>query len=581
VAATSDRKRPLILGGAAAALAVVVYLNALDNPFVYDDHRTVVENGSIRSLWNSWVLRHEPYRPVVNVSYALDYAVWGLAPRGFHLTSVLLHAVAVLGLFALTRRAVGDWYARDVRGAGAAGPPETVAFTTAALLAVHPVLTEAVGYVSGRAEVLCTVGVLGGLLLARRTLVGESGGWAALSLVPFGVGVAAKETAAIFPVLLVAYDRLLGGGDRAAWTVRWRRLHLPLLALMVAGSAVRVAAHLAGSPPVPPWRYFLIELGVVWRYLGLLVLPVGQSVVHAVSEPVSLATGRVLLAGAGLVLLGVATWRVRRRAPLVALGVAWLFVALAPSSSVVPLGEAMAEHRLYLAAAGAFLAAAAAVGQLTTWARRRDYLVSLLVRRAVLAGVLTVLAAATVARNQVWVDPVRLWQDAAAKAPGVWLPPYALGDVLRLRGNCAAAVPEYREALRLAPDEPFVYPNLATCLMATGRLDEAEAVLVVALRLDPDLVRAHTNLGVLARLRGHPDAARGYFREALGRDPGNVFARQQLVALYESTFADSGEALRLCREIQALAPGTPGVDECIRRNAGRSEIRGLAPRGAR
>jgi tetratricopeptide (TPR) repeat protein len=580
VAAASDPKRALILGSTAVALAVSVHLNALDNPFVYDDHRTVVENRSIRSLRSSWALSYEPYRPVANLSYALDYAVWGLAPWGFHLTSILLHGGAVLGLFALARRAVTDWYARDGRAAGAAGPAETVAFTTAALFAVHPVLTEAVGYVSGRAEILGTAGVLGGLLLARRTLVGGRGGWAALSLVPFGLGVAAKENAAVFPLLLVAYDRLLGSADLPARTRRWWCFHLPLLALMVAGGVLRLLAHRRVSLPVSPGQYLLLELGVVWRYLALLVLPVGQSVVHAVTEPVSLLAGQALLAGASLALLAAIIWRVRRLAPLAALGAAWFVAALAPSSSVVPLNEAMVEHRLYLAAAGAFLAAAAGAGQLVVWGRRRGHLGSPLVPRAALAGVLAALALATVARNQVWADPVRLWRDATTKAPGVWLPWYALGDALRLRGDCAAAVPAYREARRLAPGEPFVYPNLAVCLAATGRLDEAEAVLSQALRLDPGLVRAHTNLGVLAARRGRLDVAREHFRQALAHDPGNLFARQQLAALHETAYADPGEALRLCREIQALAPGTPGVEDCIRRNAGRDSREGPGPRSA-
>jgi len=77
-------------------LAVAVYFDALGNPFVYDDLETVVKNPSLRDLSNwLFVLVFSPFRPVVNVSYAVDAALWGLDPFGFHVTGVLLHALNV------------------------------------------------------------------------------------------------------------------------------------------------------------------------------------------------------------------------------------------------------------------------------------------------------------------------------------------------------------------------------------------------------------------------------------------------------------------------------------------------------
>src|SRR5262245_24959313 len=94
-----------------AGLAGAVYINALHNPFVYDDYRTILENGSIRALtdWRSIVL-HEVTRPVANLSYAIDYAIWGPAPFGFHVTSVMLHVLNVLLLFAIAQRLIEDRY---------------------------------------------------------------------------------------------------------------------------------------------------------------------------------------------------------------------------------------------------------------------------------------------------------------------------------------------------------------------------------------------------------------------------------------------------------------------------------------
>src|SRR5260221_13011559 len=123
----------------AALLAGLVYVNALHNPFVYDDYHTVVENTSIERLSNlRGIVLHDVTRPIVNFSYAADRALWGAKPIGFHVTNVLLHMLNVVLVFTLGRRLAHD---RD-RGV-------LVAFAAAVLFAAHPMMTEAVGYISG------------------------------------------------------------------------------------------------------------------------------------------------------------------------------------------------------------------------------------------------------------------------------------------------------------------------------------------------------------------------------------------------------------------------------------------------
>src|SRR6266480_3322938 len=103
---TSNR---FVMGGAAALLGGVVYVNALHNPFVYDDYHTVVANPSISSVRNlRAIVLHDMTRPIVNFSYAFDRSLWGTGSFGFHLTSVLLHMVAVILLFQLAWRLADD-----------------------------------------------------------------------------------------------------------------------------------------------------------------------------------------------------------------------------------------------------------------------------------------------------------------------------------------------------------------------------------------------------------------------------------------------------------------------------------------
>jgi hypothetical protein len=138
-----------------------VYANALDNPFVYDDRDTVVSNPSLVDLANvEFILVYSPFRPLLNASYALDRRLWDYRPFGYHLTNVALHALAVVLLFHLLIAGLTDSRSRgrsgrDSRGADATDAIPWAAFIGAAIFAVHPLMTEAVAYISGRSEALC------------------------------------------------------------------------------------------------------------------------------------------------------------------------------------------------------------------------------------------------------------------------------------------------------------------------------------------------------------------------------------------------------------------------------------------
>jgi cytochrome c-type biogenesis protein CcmH/NrfG len=566
----------------AAGLAALVYLNALDNPFVYDDHATVLNNPSLPDPGNwRFVLVYSLFRPVVNVSYALDYALWETRPFGYHLTNLVLHILNVLLLYRLTWLTARDGTGQGRPFADVAPSTRLLAFAAAALFAVHPLMTEAVGYVSGRSEVICGTFFLAALLLLRRGLVdgraeqappprvARRERWLAAGVVTFLLALASKETAVMLPFVFFAYERLCLAGSpedrrRRAW-----RIHTPLMGLVVVAAAARLATLVLAERPMPgaPWQTILTHVTVVIRYLGLLVLPVSQSIVHPVRQITSALDPALLMAVAVLLAIFFGAWGLRRRAPLVTFGMFWFFLVLLPSSSVVSLRESMAEHRVYLASCGLFVAAGAAIvwrastapraarAGRTTW--------------SILSIVLAALAVLTVQRNLVWASPVALWANAAQRAPDYWEAHYVLGDALREQGRCQDAIDEYRLVTQLRPGHRDAYNNLGICLAETGRLAEAGEAFARALAVDPRFARAETNLGGLALLENDPERARQHFERALALDPSSLAARRQLASLYETTFNNPAEASRLCREMLAIAPRAPGAAECVARNEAR------------
>lgn len=556
----------------AVVLGAIAYGGGLHGPFVYDDRLTVVGNASIRHLGDlAGLVRHSIFRPVVNLSYALNYAVSGLDPFGYHLTNLLLHLANVALLLALARRLALDLAQRRGDDASvAAGTATAVGFTAAALLAVHPMMSEAVVYVSGRSELLATSFALAAVLLLRRVLLGGGRWFGAAGCAAFVLGALSKESAAMVPFVLLLADRLLLPGADADRRWRLRRWHLPLITVVLVAGLARVGIWLRveqGGGALTLWQHALTEAGVVWRYVGLLLLPVGQSIMHPVATVTRAADPLALAALAGLVLAVIGLAIAARRWPLPVFGLAWFLLLLAPSH-VIPLQEAMAEHRVYAASCGFFLAA----GVLLVAASRP--LAGVLRRPAaatviVVAPVVVALAVGAVMRCRVWSDEVALWGEAARRAPDTWGAQYAWADALRAAGRCEEAVPVYRRATQLLPGEVAAHLNLGICLAELGRSDEAWQSLATARRLAPRDPKPATNLGTLAARLGRFDEARDAFRAAVALDPRAVAPRMLLAQLAEAAFNDAATALEMCREVVAIAPGTPGAAECVARNRAR------------
>ena len=577
-AASPSPSRPARYGwlaALAAAFSALVYVNALDNPFVYDDFRTVLNNPSIEDVWAvSAIIYREMTRPVVNFSYALDRAISGGSVVGYHLTNVGLHVLNVLLLFHLARRAVEDQQARNASDSARRPVKATVvAFTSAATFGLHPMMTEAVGYISGRSEVLCGVFFLAALLAARRWLLGAGRLWLVLAFGLWVGSMLSKEIGAVWPLILLGYDRLVLAGDREQSRRRWRRVLGPLMGLTVLAGLARVAVLVVVENPGSAeifWRYALVEVEVMFRYFSLLLSPAGQSIFHQVSEVSWPPAPRTVLAMIWLAAWLGTAWKLSRLDGALTLGMLWFVLLLIPSSVLVllNLGEPMAEHRVYLAAAGFFLASGTVVGHVWAFFDTRTARSRLLLRFS-LAAWLSVLGGLTVLRNEVWSDPTHLWMDAAEKAPDIWVPHVMLGAALQERGAREEAIAAYRRAIQLRPSEHAPYMRLGLAQAELGRLADARATFQALLALDPASAVGHNGLGAVALLEHKADEARRHYEDALAHHPHDLAARQSLAMLYETVWQNPAEALRLCDEVRRMAPRTPDIDACIERNRAR------------
>lgn len=565
----------LLACGLAVLLAVIVYLNALHNPFVYDDQRLIVANTSIEHLTDlRAIVLHEVTRPVVNLSYAIDYVFWRRNPFGYHLTNLALHLVNVGLVYLLGWRLTED---RLQRGPEAVDQPTpgVVAFSAALLFAVHPMMTEAVGYVAARSEVLCGTFFLIALLFMRRWMLGGRRVWLLLSILSWVMAIGSKEIAVMFPFVVLAYDRLVcpSTGEERRWRVM--HLHLPFYVTAVIAVIIRLVvfsrAENAGGVDVI-WPYMLAEVDVMRRYLLLLFMfdPQGQAVFHSVPLVGRVFTWSGLLAIGTLAFLTWVIFAVHRiRRPAAAFGLLWFLLLLVPSSALVVFnrGEPMAEHRVYLASVGLFLAVAVAIGWLSVRFSHTRPILQWTFRVTIAAGVLS-LAGHTVIRNAVWSSAVSLWGDAAYKAPDHWYPALLLGESLHDAGQHAQAIAEFQRSIQLRSFEAPTYGKAGICLVETGHLDEADAMFAKMHLLSPLAPEATNGLATVALQRGQLDDARQKFLETLGNNPQNVPARVGLATI-EERMGHPAEALARCQEIQQIAPDTTGNADCLSRNRAR------------
>lgn len=557
------RHAPLIAGVVLMLVTVAVYWRSLAAPFVFDDIPAIERNATIRQLWPPWRALCPPTdgsgvsgRPLVNLSLAINYAVGGLDPRGYHGTNLVLHALAALVLWGVLRRTLR-------LGGSAAADADLFAWTAALLWTIHPLLTESVVCVVQRNEILGSGFILLTLYGFIRSAApdpvrGESHssrsapGWLMVSWLACLAGVASKETVVTAPVLVFLYDRtFVAGTFRAAWMAR-RKYYGALVATWVLlGWLVWLNRQRGGTVgfglTISSWEYLLTQCRALVLYLKLALWP--DPLVLDYGWPVVRRLGEVWWQAAIVLTLLAATVVALVRKPVVGFLGAVFFILLAPSSSFVPLTtQTIAEHRMYLPLA-AVLVLLLSGGH------------ALAGRRALLAGLVASLAfgAATLARNRAYRSELSIWMDTVAKCPdnprahgnlgraylmlGRWEEALAacqreleidpsyngdaranIGRALTELGRPAEAIPFFEAGLRLGRGSFDVHNNYGMALAALGRWSDAVVHYEAALRLNAESGEPHNNLANALVQSGRLSEAVVHYAAAVALSPELVEA---------------------------------------------------------
>jgi len=408
-----------------------------------------------------------------------------------------------------------------------------IAFTTAMVWTVHPMLTEAVDYVTQRTESMMGLFLLLTVYASiRARQARRPRWWQAAAVLACLLGMASKASMVAAPVIVLLYDRSfecdsfgealknrrwLYGGLAASWVV------LALLIWIAPRSTV-------GASESVSWQmYALNQAQVVGHYLRLAAWPRGLVLDYGL--PQALSIGDVLPQALFILALAIGVVSVWLRRPAAGFAGAVFFIALAPTSSVIPItSEVGAERRMYVPMM-ALVALAVAGGWLLLDRLRRRYAAAsrplTLTATAAAAGLVAALGGATIARNTLFRDPVSLWRDVVERRPHSRAR-LSLAAALMTAGKGSEAIPELRLAVRDYAEAKF---GLGAALYATGQRDEAVVALTdfIALRSsDPSRIPARSLLGKVLASQGKPDQAAAQFRAILDVAPSDLDARESL-----------------------------------------------------
>jgi Tfp pilus assembly protein PilF len=547
---------------------LVAYLNSFQGDFILDDHASIRQNQSIRRIWPISIPLSPPRqtsvagRPILNLTFALNYAIGGLDVRIYHLFNLAIHASAALLLYGIIRRTLRSFQNRFQEQAN------RIAMISALIWAVHPLQTESVTYIIQRSESLAGLFFLGTLYCAIRSSGSKKINlWTIAAIILCALGICVKEVAAMSPAVILLYDYIFLSDS---WRRALRRriaLYIGLACTWALLPIVSLGArsgstgfNAAGYGPI---SYGMTQIGVITHYLRLCFLPhplVFDYFWVIEKSPAAVILPGLLLGG----ILGFTVCALLRKSPLGFPG-AWFFLILAPTSSIFPIHtEVAAERRMYLPLAAVVVPVVILFYCFIDFLGKRW--ISFKPHKSIAVSILvfvcvSVLGIMTIMRNLDYQDPERMWKLVLREQPQNCRAYLNLGIFYLEHGRKQDAIIQYEKALeytRNSSEIAHLHANLAHLLLDQEQYEKAWMHFEKAISADPRDEVFMIYFGIDLGRRGRIVEAESVFRRALEVNPRNCAAHNNLGRTLEMQDRNQ-EAMEHYQESMKLNPEFPDV----------------------
>lgn len=533
------------------ALCLVTYCRVFNVPFIFDDFEIIKYNPFIRDFGNYFnrevvsntfeknpqvlkdTLNNFLTRPLSYLTFSINYHFHGVAVAGYHLVNIIIHALNVITVYVLVRVtarslimnnpvSADDLPFQDIR---------MISFITAALFAVHPLMTNSVTYITQRMTSLVALFYLAGILFYAHSTVChhqfKKNVLYGLSFLFCCCAMLTKENAFTLPLMLVLYDILF---LKRAITPRIRRLApfvltmviipynvimLPKVGTSISGNAILSSLNIVNFEQISTWEYLLTQFRGVVFYIKLLMIPTQLSLDHKFSVSHSIGDPEVLFSLALHLSLFVygsyLVWSSQKRSKhmvvdgLAGFGIIWFYVALIVESSVIPLDVMVAEYRTYLPSFGFFLFMVCLINKTVIKletninASKLNYLFWI--------PIVCLLMSLTIMRNEVWRKPEELWKQIIFIYPKHARAYANLADHYIRTGTLTEAIETYKLSIKEMPDEPILYYELGNVYLLSKQYGLAITELQRAIIMNPGMGKAYTSLTKAYVFTGRYDQA--------------------------------------------------------------------------
>lgn len=524
-----------------------VYLNSLRGLFIVDDVYTVVWNFPLRNLSNIGQIvgqnlfaaagRESSYfRPLTQLSFGLDFYLWGLNPIGYKLTSLVLHLGNAILLFYLAKRVL----------------PLTQSALVSLFFIVHPVNMQAIAYISSRSDPLFFFFTV----LTVHIWINEKRSLRPFCLLTFLLGLFSKEPAVVMLPLILLTDLT----RCESWNEVKSRLrsncpwYIGLGGVLFAYLALRLwvlgypLLMGAGQEGLTVSQRLLLAGTLLGKHLILLLLPLDLAFVHVVSlsldpfAPVFLGS---LLLVIGLGYLALKLWKIERA---IAFGLGWFLIAIFPVLNLTLLNLPLMESWLYLPEVGLFILMVA-LFRLLVKPRALRILMACVV--------LSLLTMRAIVRSADWGNPVRLFEKNIQLYPASPIAWSGLAQAYSGAGRDKESLEAFKKALSLGPEFWTPHYALGIHYFSVEEYDRAEKEFLLAATLNPKVAWPHYSLGI------------SHFRSGLWKEAQEEFMKASLSKphipmlyhLMGSTYLAVGERALAEEAFQKALKETPGKNQ--------------------
>jgi tetratricopeptide (TPR) repeat protein len=470
-------------------VAFEIYGPALSGPFILDDVYLPFFNPN---LVNQPLRIWANVRPLLMATYWVNYQISGIEPYSYHWVSVFLHVLNAMLAFALVRKFLA-------MAGETSWMREVLSVFAAALFLLHPLQTESVAYVTSRSEVLSILFfflALAVFLFRRNAAISVP--VVILVLALFAMAFLTKEHTAVLPAFLLLTDYFWNPGFKFEGIKRNWKLYIPILAGgVLAVSAVFAVLKRSDSAgfklqDLQWYQYLFTQFRSIWVYIRLYLFPVGQNVDHDLAISKTIFDHGAIFYMIGLLVLAALAWRFRREYPLASYGYFGFLVLLAPTSSVIPIQDVLVERRAYLPFLCLLLIT---VEFLRRWKYGRGSLI------ATLGTVLLIAGALSYQRNELWANPIALWQDTVDKSPNRSRPHFQLAFAQMQAGQCQSAIQQFEMVSKLERPDSRLLVDWALAEDCALKTDSAIARLKQAAQMDPS-AHVYSLLGMMYGKQG-------------------------------------------------------------------------------